>query len=73
MRLLGFAIPDTEEDTSKAVEAEKAEMRGLLSGRRIAELALAPGGFSDPRVRAILDLISESRWLPLKPGIVSIG
>jgi PAS domain S-box-containing protein len=59
LRLLGFAIPDAEEDIRAAVEAEKAEVPALLAGRRIADLAQAPE-VSDPRVRASLELISDT-------------
>jgi PAS domain S-box-containing protein len=70
LRLLGFAIPDAEEDIGKAVEAEKAEIPALLGGRRIAQLAQAPE-VSEPRVRASLDLISDtiSTAYLLKPAL----
>ncbi|WP_437974225.1 ATP-binding sensor histidine kinase [Sorangium sp. So ce295] len=70
LRLLGFAIPDAEEDICEAVEAEQAEIPALLSGRRIADLALAPD-VSDPRVRASLDLIADtgSPAYQVRPGL----
>jgi PAS domain S-box-containing protein len=70
LRLLGFAIPDAEDDIRNAAELEKAEIPALLSGRRIADLAQAQEA-SDPQVRASLDLISDtvSTAYLLKPAL----
>jgi len=70
LRLLGFAIPDEEGDISKAVEGERAEIPALLGERRIADLASVAEA-TDPRVRASLDLISDtvSTAYLLKPAL----
>jgi PAS domain S-box-containing protein len=70
LRLLGFDIPDAEEDIRKAAEAEQAQIVALLGGQRIADLALAPE-VTDARVRASLDLISDtvSTAYLLKPAL----
>ncbi len=56
LRLLGSAVPESDEAIREAVEAEQAEVPSLLRGRRIIDLVQAPD-VPDPSVRASLDLL----------------
>jgi signal transduction histidine kinase len=57
--LFGVQFPPSDDEVEAAFAAEHEEIKRLLRGRRIADLALAPV-VTDPDVRAILSLLVDA-------------
>ncbi|HVH43629.1 MAG TPA: serine/threonine-protein kinase PknK, partial [Labilithrix sp.] len=58
LRLFGVEIPDDDEALERATRAEAEAVETAMGDRKIADLARAPEA-SDPRIRAIIDLLSN--------------
>ena len=56
LALLDVSLPETPEDISRSIEAERRQVEARLGGRQISELVDLPA-MRDPTARAILDLL----------------